>query len=200
MLARVDPARTELLIRRAKAEDREAVDALFREYAPIVRRGLRRMLGERYRRQLGDSEDAAQDALIAAFEALPAYEHQGGGSFLAWLLCIAERQVQQRLRSAGAAKRGGGRATAHLESLDGPDPGAADPSPSQVASGRELESRVREAIEGLPPNEREVMLLKRYLQLDTAAIQEQLGLPTAGAVRALLSRAQARLAERLSAE
>ena len=200
MLARVDPERTELLIRRAKAEDREAVDALFEEYAPIVHRGLRRMLGAQYRRQLGDSEDAAQDALIAAFEALASYEHQGGGSFLAWLLCIAERQVLQRMRGARAAKRGGEQPVAHLESIDGPDPGAIDPSPSQVASGRELESRVRDAIEGLPQNEREVMLLKRYLQLDTGAIQEQLGLPTEGAVRALLSRAQARLAERLSAE
>ena len=105
------------MIRRAQGHDREAVDALFTEYAPIVRRGLRRILGERYRRQLGDSEDAAQDALIAAFEALPGYEHQGGGSFLAWLLCIAERQVWQRLRSANAEKRGGGAVHVELEEV-----------------------------------------------------------------------------------
>ena len=193
----MDPDRTAERIRSAQSGDRDAADELFTEYAPIVRRGLRRMLGERYRRQLGDSEDATQDALIAAFQSLPKYEHQGDGAFLAWLLCLAERAALQRLRGAGAQKRGGGR-VGHLESLDGPDPRDADPSPSQVARGHELEERVRHAIDGLPDNERQCLLLKRYLGLDTAEIQAELGLPTPGAVRALLSRAQTRLAERLA--
>jgi RNA polymerase sigma-70 factor (ECF subfamily) len=161
---------------------------------------LRRVLGERYRRQLGDSEDATQDALIAAFQSLPRYEHQGGGSFLAWLLCIAEREALQKLRKDAAQKRGGTNTGQHLESLDGVEPGASDTTPSQVAAGRELEERVRAAVEALPGSEREVILLKRYLGLDTRAIQEQLGLPSQGAVRALLSRAQTRLAEQLSEE
>lgn len=197
-MARVETDRTELLIHRAQAGDAQAVDSLFTAYAPLVRRGLRRALGPQYRRRLGDSEDATQDALLAAFEALPRYQHRGDGSFLAWLMRIAERQVRQRLRSEAAQKRGGGRAPAHLESSEGPEPDATDPTPSQHASHQELEERVRAAIEGLPANERDAIVLKRYLELDTAAIQEQLGLPTPGAVRALVGRAQARLAELLA--
>ena len=45
--------------------------------------------------------------------------------------------------------------------------------------------------------ERDVIFLRRYLGLSTEEIRAELGLPTEGSVRALLSRAQARLASRL---
>ena len=49
-----------------------------------------------------------------------------------------------------------------------------------------------------PHREREIIVLKRYLELDTDEICAEMGLPTEGAVRALLSRAQARLSGLLS--
>ena len=194
----MDAVRTQLLIRRARSRDRAAVDELFQQFAPALRRGLRRMLGEHYRRQHGDSADAAQDALLVAFGRLEHFEAQEGGSFLAWLLRIAELEMRQRLRGQRTAKRGGG-AVQHLESNTHADPHATDATPSEVASGHELELRVRSCLEHMPSSEREVIELKRYIGLSTAEIREQLSLPTEGAVRALLSRAQTRLAELLDA-
>jgi RNA polymerase sigma factor (sigma-70 family) len=61
-----------------------------------------------------------------------------------------------------------------------------------------MAERVREALQRLPDREREVIMLRRYMELDNEEICNELGLPTAGAVRALLSRAQARLSEMLA--
>jgi DNA-directed RNA polymerase specialized sigma24 family protein len=58
--------------------------------------------------------------------------------------------------------------------------------------------RIRIALQQLPDREREIIVLKRYLELDTNEICAEMGLATEGAVRALLSRAQARLAGLLS--
>ena len=203
----MDSTRTDALIRQAQAGDRAAREALFAHAAPLLRAGLRRMLGERYRRLHGDSDDAAQDALLVAFTQLARYEAGRGGSFLAWLLGIAELEVLQRLRAHGAKKRGGGQVE-HLESAGAGagagvgegeplDPSSGGATPSQVARGHELEERVRAALEQMPRREREVLVLKRYVGLDTAAIAVELQLPSDGAARALLSRAQARLAEML---
>ena len=67
-------------------------------------------------------------------------------------------------------------------------------SASQVHDEAEMAERIRDALQQLPDREREIIVLRRYMELDTAEICEEMGLPTEGAVRALLSRAQARLA------
>ena len=195
----MDPANIEPLIIRARAGDRSALDELFTHYSPIVRRGLRRILGERYRRLHGDSEDAAQDALLVAFSRLDRFDPEQGGSFAGWLLRIAELEMRGRLRSHRAQKRGEGR-VGHLESKVGQEPLAAEPTPSQFARGQELEDRLQACLANMPEREREVLRLKRYLGLATAAIRVELDLPSEGAVRALLSRAQTRLADLLDAK
>ena len=48
--------------------------------------------------------------------------------------------------------------------------------------------------------EREIIILRRYLELDMNEIRGELGLPSAGATRMLLSRAQVRLADLLTRE
>jgi RNA polymerase sigma-70 factor (ECF subfamily) len=83
----------------------------------------------------------------------------------------------------------------HLESVEEPAAGAA--TPSQVAAGHELEESIERCIASLPDKERDVIFLRRYLGLSTEEIRAELELPTEGSVRALLSRAQARLASRL---
>ena len=73
-----------------------------------------------------------------------------------------------------------------------------DATASQVHDEAELAERIREALQQLPDREREIIVLRRYMELDTAEICAEMGLPTEGSVRALLSRAQARLAGLLS--
>lgn len=51
----------------------------------------------------------------------------------------------------------------------------------------------------MPDPERQVILLRRYLGAEFGEIQDELELPSPGAARALLSRAQTRLAQLLDA-
>ena len=119
-------------------------------------------------------------------------------TFLAWLLKGAEYEIVRRIRAIETQKR-----SAHCglvpidEQVEEQIPGR-QPTASQGHDEHELSERIREALQQLPDREREIIVLKRYLELDTDEICAELGLPTEGAVRALLSRAQARLSGLLS--
>jgi RNA polymerase sigma-70 factor (ECF subfamily) len=191
------PDGTELLVRRAKARDRDAIADLCVRYRERLRVALRRMLGPEYRALLLDSEDAVQDAIVGAIGSLDGFEYRGEGSFLAWVLRIAEREMLMRLRARRTQKRDGAREQ-RLGTEDEPAAGGA--SPSEFAVGAETEARIRICLERLAPREREVLQLRRYLDLAHAEIAEAMALPSEGAARALLSRAQARLAALLETE
>ena len=185
------------LVMRAQAGDDEAMNSLFERHEDRLRRGLHKLVGTRYRATLGDSDDAMQDAVLYAFNRLRSFEYRGKGSFLAWLLCCADTEVRQRIRNASAQKR----SAKGLHSLDdtkADEPPAAITDPGQRAVANELEDRIDVCLEQLPEQEREVILLRRYMELPTHEIMLELGLTSAGAVRALLSRAQSRLASLLS--
>jgi RNA polymerase sigma-70 factor (ECF subfamily) len=189
---------TRSLISRALEQDREAIDQLFTRYRDRLRAALRKLIGPKYRLLLQDSEDAAQDAILSALKRLHQFEYRGDGSFLAWLLKGAEYEIVRRIRGIEAKKRNpdGGFVqldTAVLHAL----PADGD-TPSQILDEQELAERVREALQQLPDREREVIVLRRFLELDNDEICVEMGLPTAGSVRALLSRAQARLSALLS--
>lgn len=187
---------TRFLVRRAQGDDRDALATLLSRYRGRLRSALQRMFGDTLQRGQMDSDDAAQDAIVAAMNGIHGFEHRGEGSFLAWLLQTARNEVRQRLRAEQARKRGGdGRVDLDVVS----EPRSAEPSPSQVAGVRELEERVQAALARLPADEREVIVLRRYLDAEFDEIAAELDLPTAGAARALLSRAQSRLARELSA-
>jgi RNA polymerase sigma-70 factor (ECF subfamily) len=191
---------TRSLVSRALANDRDAVDALFQRYRDRLRQALRKLIGPKYRLLHADSEDAAQDAILSALRRLHQFEYRGDGSFLAWLLKGAEFEVVRRIRALETKKRTAEGGFVNLDTaIERMVPGK-DPSPSDLLHEQELAERVRQALQQLPDREREVIVLRRYLELDTEEICEEMGLPTAGSVRALLSRAQARLAGLLSRE
>lgn len=189
---------TRNLVSRALDQDREAIDLLFQRYRDRLRSALRKLIGPKYRLLLADSEDATHDAILSALRRLHQFEYRGDGSFLAWLLKGAEYEIVRRIRAMETQKR-----TA-IGGLVGIDDNveqlvvAKDATPSQVHDETELAERVRVALQQLPDREREIIVLRRYLELDTNEICAEMGLPTEGAVRALLSRAQARLSGLLS--
>jgi RNA polymerase sigma-70 factor (ECF subfamily) len=189
---------TRNLVSRALEQDREAIDLLFQRYRDRLRNALRKLVGPKYRLLLADSEDATQDAILSALKRLHQFEYRGEGSFLAWLLKGAEYEIIRRIRAMETKKRSavGGLVgiDEHVENLIP----AKDATPSQVHDETELAERIRVALQQLPDREREIIVLRRYLELDTDEICAEMGLPTEGAVRALLSRAQARLSGLLS--
>ena len=184
---------TRILVTRAQGRDPVAAGPLYERYRGRLRTALRRMFGSGPAGATLDSEDFTQDAILAALRAIDQFEYRGHGSFLAWLLQVARRQVLQHVRRLRRHKRQGGveRLATEVE------PAAPDASPSELAAGNELEAVVLQCIERLEPRERQALLLRRYLDADAAEIQAELDLPTPGAARALLSRARTQLAIRL---
>ena len=189
---------TRNLVARALSNDRAAVDILFQRYRERLRSGLRKLIGPKYRVLLADSEDATQDAILSALRRLSQFEYRGDGSFLAWLLKGAEFEVLRRVRAMETQKRSGQQRDVDLDTQMARMLPGDDRTPAEIVSEQEMAERVRDALQRLPDREREVIMLRRYLELDNEEICNELGLPTAGAVRALLSRAQARLSEMLA--
>jgi RNA polymerase sigma-70 factor, ECF subfamily len=189
---------TRNLVSRALEQDREAIDLLFQRYRDRLRAALRKLIGPKYRLLMADSEDATHDAILSALKRLHQFEYRGEGSFLAWLLKGAEYEIVRRIRALETKKR---TAIGGLIPIDDQVEQAIatkDATPSQLHDESELAERIRQALQQLPDREREIIVLRRYLELDTNEICAEMGLPTEGAVRALLSRAQARLSGLLS--
>ena len=184
---------TRNLVSRALEQDRAAIDLLFQRYRDRLRGALRKLIGPKYRLLLADSEDATHDAILSALRRLHQFEYRGDGSFLAWLLKGAEYEIVRRIRAIETQKRGGHGGLVPLDADGELQVAAKDATPSQLHDESELAERIRNALQQLPDREREIIVLRRYLELDTDEICAELGLPTEGAVRALLSRAQARL-------
>jgi RNA polymerase sigma-70 factor, ECF subfamily len=83
--------RLTLLVARAAAHDRAAKAELYQVHFQAVKR-----LAERMLRGSHDADDVAQDAFIAAFARLQQLREPA--LFRGWLLRIAAREVQRRLR------------------------------------------------------------------------------------------------------
>ena len=183
---------TQTLLARARGDDIEALDTLFRLHRARLASGLRRKY------QVGEEtvDDLVQDAVLLAFRNFRRFDYQGKGSFLAWLFSCADLEFRRRLRHDHADKRDVGRRGA-LPEESRLAPRAAGPSPSEIARGGELQARLRALVESLPLRERQAIVLRHFLQLDSEAIRVELGLSSAGAARALLSRAQVRLSRML---
>lgn len=189
---------TRNLVSRALEQDREAIDLLFQRYRDRLRTALRKLIGPKYRLLMADSEDATHDAILSALRRLHQFEYRGEGSFLAWLLKGAEYEIVRRIRALETKKRTALGGVMSIDDAAEDFVPAKDATPSQVHDENELAERIRVALQQLPDREREIIVLKRYLDLDTDEICAEMGLPTEGAVRALLSRAQARLSGLLS--
>ena len=189
---------TRNLVNRALEQDRDAIDLLFQRYRDRLRTALRKLIGPKYRVLMADSEDATHDAILSALRRLHQFEYRGEGSFLAWLLKGAEYEIIRRIRALETKKRSAVGGVVELDDGGAEHVPANQATQSEVHDETELAERISIALQQLPDREREIIVLKRYLELDTNEICAEMGLATEGAVRALLSRAQARLAGLLS--
>jgi len=115
------------------------------------------------------AEEAAQDALVRAFFALRRLK--AADAFFPWLLAIANRVAQDRLRAERRYRRA-------LQSAP-PRPDADDP----VEGGP-----LRRAVMELPDTYAQVVLLRYYAGLSCRQVAERLDLPL-GTVTKRLSRA-----------
>ena len=123
---------------------RDAVSACARDHGAAIGRLCMAMLGDQ-----GEAEEAAQEALLAAYNAFGGY--RGEGSIRAWLMGIARRMCARRL-----AKRVRRQQKLHLVHNASADAQL----PDDLVERRRNASAVRAALEELKPSDREAVLLR----------------------------------------
>jgi len=188
---RADPDRD--LVEACRAGHGDAFDVLVRRHETRVVRLASRMLGD-----ADAALDAAQEAFVKAWRALPRFE--GESRFSTWLVRIVINQCRNDLRRRKTVKH-----TRPL-SLDAPSPAgdrdgrdaapasdgvaAPGPDPFDLARGREIAGALEAALARLDPDSREVIWLRDAEDLSYEDIAEVLDVPV-GTVRSRLHRARA---------
>lgn len=135
-----------------------------------------------------DAEDVVQEAYLRAFRF---FHNFRGGNARAWLLKIVRNTSYTWLH----ANRPLQDAAEFDENLFSPDPRA--PNPEEVVLQNDSGTLVRKALEKLPPNFREVLILRELEGMSYREIAEITGMP-AGTVMSSLSRARDRLRQILT--
>jgi RNA polymerase sigma-70 factor (ECF subfamily) len=193
----------EVLLARARSGDAATLGRLLDSYRNYLRLMADTQMGAALRARV-DPSDLVQEALL---EAHRDFGHFAGGSepeLLAWLRRILARNLLDQARRHQAQVRDP-RREASLEALmaesgDGLVAAfaAPGPSPSSQASRREQAVLLADALERLPPDYREVLVLRNLHDLPFEEIAQRLGRKS-GAVRMLWARALERLGREMEA-
>jgi RNA polymerase sigma-70 factor (ECF subfamily) len=166
-------------VERARRGDASAYADLVQRYTQMAFRTAYLVTGS-----ASDAEDAAQDAFVKAYRALPRF--RPGGSFRAWLLRIVGNEARNRRRSAGR------RAALELRVADGLRSGGAPPSPEAAAEAAEERRALLSALNRMAEEDRLVISCRYLLQLSVEETAAALDVPE-GTVKSRLSRALGRL-------
>lgn len=166
------------IIERSRREP-EQFAALFDRHAPRIHRYVARRVG----RDLAD--DLVAETFLAAFAKRDRYRtaYRDAGP---WLYGIATNLIGQHHRDEVRQLR-----IRHAAAADLNVPGHADQVSGDVTA-RSVHGLLAAALAGLPPGDRDVVLLIAWEQLTYAETAQALGIPV-GTVRSRLNRARARL-------
>jgi RNA polymerase sigma-70 factor (ECF subfamily) len=135
-------------------------------------------------REAAEAEDAAQEAFVKAYYALPRF--RAGAPFRPWLLRIVANEARNR---RVAASRRSTLALRVAETAPMFDPA---PAPEAVALAGERRAALLQALDGLREEDRLIIAYRYFLDLAETEMAEMLGCPR-GTVKSRLSRALARL-------
>ncbi len=189
-----------MLVSAAQRRDPAALDALIAAHLDDLRAYVRLQIDPQVRVRESCS-DVVQSVCREVLEDLPAFDYRGAGAFRAWLFTAALNKVKQKGRFHRARKRDVAREVRAEEENDSRasvEPGiyaslcSLEPSPSQHAIAHEEAERIERAMDTLPPDHREILLLARVVRLPYVEIAARVG-RTENAVRTLVHRAGVRL-------
>jgi len=181
--SRADSATTFELLERANRGDRLALDSLFNRHAPRLRRWASGRLPS-WARQMTDTDDLVQDALLQTFKRIDGFESRGTGALYAYLRQAVLNRLKDELRRKYRRP-----ATVTLDDLE-VDRG---PSPLELAIGREALDRYEAALGRLTPDEQGAIIGRLELGCSYEELAETLGKPTPDAARKAAQRALVKL-------
>lgn len=156
----------ETLVERLRGGEAAAGDELVRRHCGSLLRYLSRLCGS-----ASLAEDLHQQVWLSVLDHIDRFRTSGTGSFRAWLFRIATNKVNDLWRSKGRQKK----ATDSLRLVVGNQDDAPDASQSVLAT--EESRKLREAIEQLPPTQREVVCMRYYGNMKFVQIAQTLGCP-----------------------
>lgn len=190
----MDQTTDEQLFEQYRQGDTEAFRALIERYRDDLFRFLFRLLGDR-----AAAEDVFQEAFLQVHLSADTFDIER--RFRPWLFTIAANKGRDYLR------RKGRRQAMELSAPVGGDSGAGDrgvsfidlmqvdvPAPDAAMDRDEQERMVQQALGGMSPTLREVLLLAYFQRLSYAQIADDLGIPL-GTVKSRLHAAVASFAK-----
>lgn len=174
------------LIARARTGDPVAYDQLFARAAQRLQLYLRARMGPGVREK-EETLDLLQETYLAALCAFPGFADRGDGAFVRWLCRIAENCIRGRVDYHQAEKRA---PAAEIERLSQIREriAAGTLGPATRVERRDQRRVLREAMEALPQDEREALLMRHFQDLNIETIADRLGISPTSA-RRLLGRA-----------
>ena len=167
----------------ARTGDRAALEALLSRHAPAVMRFARRLCDDP-----ADADDVVQETLIAAARRLSELEDER--AIRSWFYTVARSFCAKKRRRSRYAPP----AMAELEEADIASDGR---GPDEDAAGSEIGGALAQAIRGLDPKYREVLVLRDVEGLTAPEVADALGIEV-DAVKSRLHRARAAVRARMA--
>jgi RNA polymerase sigma factor (sigma-70 family) len=178
-----------VLLERIRSGDSQALNRLVQRYLPPLTRWARGRL-PRWARDLSDTDDLVQDALMRTVRQLDRFEPRRDGALHAYLRSAIMNRIRDEIRRRRRTPVAGPLdATAEARS--------ADRSPLEEIIGKELLEKYDRALDQLDPEARDVVIARIELGCSYAEIAETFGRTSADAVRKSVSRALVRLAQEM---
>ena len=175
------------LLARARGGDDLALNDLCARYLPRLQKWAHGRLPA-WARGAVDTQDFVSDTLLQAVQRIGTFEPRHDGAFPAFLRTVLLNRLRDHLRYIQR------RPTGTLKS----DWEADDPSPFELAVGRETAERYDAALESLKESDREAIIARIELGLPYEEVARALGKPSIAAAHVAVSRALVKLAREMS--
>lgn len=182
--------KTQQFLQKIKDGDSDAVNGLMDRHRQAVRRLIQMRLDNAIARRV-DASDVVQDVMFEASRRLEDYISEPSMPFHLWLRQLAKDRIIDMHRRHRTAQRRSVDREQHVVSLGNDDRSAADLAsvlkdaeltPAASTVRREMEERFLLAVNDLPDDDRELIMMRHFEHLGNSEVAEILGLsaPAAG--------------------
>jgi RNA polymerase sigma-70 factor (subfamily 1) len=169
------PTSTFDLVERFKKGDHGAFSTLFQLYHRRLAVSVHYRMSPELR-ALAEVDDILQEVFLKASCSIDQFSYRSPGSFMAWLLRIADHVIVDSARFQDRRKR---RAEEMMRFRSDSNPTGPDPvdsnTPSRLFAQEEAMQLLLSRLDALPPDYRQVILLSKFEGLTAQEIAAQMG-------------------------